>query len=100
MRARADLLRDVGVDPNLSDRDAREALLPAVNALLREQGDDGFLRRRRAAVLRLRAGNRPTSEVETDLRTVLEDLRWMVARDPNDAAAEAHLRALRARLGE
>jgi hypothetical protein len=100
VRARADLLRDLSVDPNLSDLDAREALLPAMDALLREDGDDGFLRRLRAAALQRRTASRRTSEVEAELRTMLEDLRWIVARDPSDRVAQARLRAVSERLGE
>jgi hypothetical protein len=99
-RIRAELLRDVGVDPHVADADARDALLPAMTALLRERGDDPALRRARAAALRRRAGNRPTSEVEGDLRLALEDLRWLVARDPGDTVAAAHLTELKRRLGE
>ncbi|MFO0934577.1 MAG: hypothetical protein U1E39_17965 [Planctomycetota bacterium] len=98
-RARATVLAAAGLDPNLSDLVAWDALLPQLDALLRERPDDHALRRQRIAGLLLRVDGLPADDAARALEVLERDLSILLASSPGDRRVAQALEAVRARRG-
>ena len=98
-RVRAELLRDAGVDPGLSDAEVRDALLPSLSALLAERPSDHALRRHRVKALLRRAEQGPADRRAADLAMLESDLDVLVRAVPAEPGLAETLTAVQARRG-